>query len=120
MNVTDFQYSISTPRQSSYGLDATEPFELGVTTSSITGSLSLYRLSQDGGAEGAGFAATLPDLSRETYFSMMLIEEHSNTVLFEARRCSIESQSWTVASRSMVTGSVAFKAIEYSNEIRSR
>lgn len=118
MPVIDFHYAAATPRSAKYGLDATDPFELAVTTSAISGSLSLYRLSQDGGAEGAGMTTTLPQISREKYFSLMLIEEHSNTVIFEARRCSVESQAWSIGNRQQVTGTVNFSAIEWSNEIR--
>lgn len=118
MQVTDFQYAVATPRSSIHGIDATEPFELGVTTSAINGSVSVYRQSQDGGAEGAGMTAPLAELSRERYFSLMLVEEHSNTVLFEARRCSVESQAWSIVNRQQVTGNINFTAIDWSNEVR--
>jgi hypothetical protein len=117
-NVVDFHFRIGTPMADIRGIDATEPFELAVTTTSVSGSLSMYRQSQDGGAEGAGLTVTLPEISRQSYFSMMLIEEHSNTVLFEARRCSVEDQAWAFATKQLVVGAVNWRALEWSNEVR--
>jgi hypothetical protein len=117
--VLGFQWGISTPRNALHGIDAITPFELALTSTSVSGSLTVYRQSQDGGAEGAGFTVTMPELPREKYFSMMLIEPHTNTILFEARQCSVESQSWQVALKSYVIGSISFSAISASNEIRN-
>ncbi len=59
-----------------------------------------------------------PELSRQKYYSLMLIEKHSNTILFEGRRCATNGQSWGASTRSYVTGTVEFSAIDWSNELR--
>lgn len=116
--VIDFHFTVSTPRNKLYGIDAVQPFELALAATDISGSVTIYRQSQDGGAEGAGMATPMPELSREKYFSLMLIEEHSNTILFQASRCSLESQAWGVAAKQYVFGNLNFSAIDWSNEIR--
>lgn len=116
--VSSFSWNSSTPKQEIYGLDNPDPYELGVTVTRVHCNMSVYRLVQDGGAQGAGMAATYPDLSREKYFSVQLIDRGSDTIIFEARNCSMESESWNVAARSMVTGNLVFKAIDWSNEVR--
>lgn len=116
--VTDFTFTISTPREEKRGIDSLEAFELALTEASVSGSLTVIRQSQDGGAEGAGMVAPFPELSREKYASFMLIEAHTNTVIFEARRCSVSSQTWSAATRSILTGRINFSAIEWANEVR--
>lgn len=117
--VRDFSWSSSTPRKALYGIDITEPQELLTTTTRITGRLSLWRTVGDGGAEGAGMIATYEDLTKEKYFSLTLVERYSDTVIFEARYCSVTSQSWNAPEKGLVTGSMEFEALNYSNEVRS-
>lgn len=116
--VTGFEWTISTRREEKRGIDSLTAFELAPTQIVINGNLSLLRQSQDGGAEGAGMVAPVAQLSQEQYVSFMLIESHTNTVLFEARRCSVDSQGWRAGTRQVVTGQVSFTAIEYANEVR--
>lgn len=116
--VLDFHFSVSTPRNKLYGIDSIIPFELALSSTSVDGSMTIYRQSQDGGAEGPGFTTTMPELSRGKYFSVMLIEEYSHTILFEATRCSLENQSWSVVIKQHVIGSLSFSALEYNNEVR--
>lgn len=115
----DFRFGSATPRESIRGLDSMTPFELAQTTSETGGSITIYRQSQDGGAEGAGMTVPISELTRELYFSIALVEEHSNTVVFQADRCSIESQEWNVAARTgYLLGNISFKAIDWVNEVR--
>lgn len=116
--VIDFRWMADTPQREIRGIDVAEALELAPTTAGVSGSMTLYRQSQDAGAEGAGLSVPFPELSRQKYYSMMLIEANSNTILFEARRCSTTAQDWSAATRSYVTGSVSFKAIDWSNELR--
>lgn len=116
--VQDFRWSVESPKEEKRGIDSQEPFELAPTTVSVNGNLNVLRISGDGGAEGAGFTVQYPDLSRERYFSLVLVESNTDLVLFQARRCSLLSQSWGVPSRGIVTGSLSFRAIEWVNEIQ--
>lgn len=118
--VTSFSYSSTSPRKEIYGLDSTEPFELMPTTTQCSGRIGLIRTVGDGGAEGAGMTVQYGDLPREKYFKLQLVERVSDTILFEANYCSVQSQSWAVGSKSAISGEVDFKALDWSNELKSR
>ena len=117
-NVTEFSWTSATPRRAIYGLDVTEPCELAPTTTRVAGNVEVIRTVGDGGAEGAGITATYPDLSAEKYFTLQLIERKSDTVIFEARYCSLVSQSWQAPLKGVVSGSLDFEALEWNNELR--
>ena len=117
--VTGFSWTSDTPRKKVYAVDSVVPFELATTISSISGSLNVLRMSQDGAAEGAGMVAPIQDLSREKYFRLLLVDITSGSVLFQADQCSVETQSWTARTRSLMEGHIAFSALSYSNEVRS-
>ncbi len=110
-----FRFRSATPKRAIYGIDATEPYELAPTVTKVTGSIEVIKLSGDGGAEAAGFAAPYPELSREKYFSLTLVEVGTDLIIFRADRCSLTDQAWSVPSRGFVTGSFEFEALEWDN-----
>lgn len=114
--VISADWSSDTPKKAIYGIDSVEPFELAVTTSHVKGNLALYRLTGSGGLQGAGVIATFSDLPKEKYFSLQLIDRRTGTVLFDCPRCSADSERWTVASKSLVTGGLSFSGIAWVNE----
>jgi hypothetical protein len=116
--VTGFSWTSDTPRRKIHAVDAVTPFELGMTVSSITGTLSVLRVAGDGAAEGAGMVAPVLDLSREKYFHMLLVDITTGFVVFQADFCSLESQQWTARPRSYLEGSLTFSALTYNNEVR--
>jgi hypothetical protein len=115
---TGFSWQSDTPRKKIYGVDSVIPFELGTTVSSISGSISVLRMSQDGAAEGAGMVAPIADLTREKYFRILLIDITSGFVIFQADQCSVETQSWNARTRSLLEGPIGFSALSYNNEVR--
>lgn len=117
--VTSFRFSSNTPREAIYGIDSLDPFELAPTRTRITGSIGLVRTVADGGAEGAGLTTNYEQLSREKYFSLMLVERISDTVIFRADYCSVVNQQWDIAAKEMVRGTIEFEALDWSNEMRS-
>lgn len=118
--VMRFSFSIETPRKSFYTIDDPSPAELGQTTTRVSGSIGVYRIHADGGAEGSGFVAPIPDLTKERYFSIVLLERTTDTVIFRADNCMLLSQSWDVPIRGFVTGALNFQALSWSNEVKSR
>lgn len=115
-----FSFSSHTPRKAIYGLDSTEPYELAPTTTRVSASMQVYRLVGDAGAEGAGITAPYDDLPKEKYFTVMLVDRGSDSTLFRADYCSLTSQSWSIPSRGIVTGSLDIEAINWSNELNNR
>lgn len=116
--VTNFIWRSMTPRKAIYGLDSVDPTELAPTVTRCSGTIGMIRTTGDGGAEGAGMAAPFEDLPREKYFTVQLVDRATDRVLFQAQKCSVISQSWTVAMKTSVIGSIEFEAIDWSNEIR--
>jgi hypothetical protein len=117
---THLRWDSGTPKKSIYALDSGEPYELAPTTTKVSGSIGLLRLIGDGGLEGAGITPNFESLVREKYFTMALIERSTNTEIFRANRCSVVNQSWDVPSKSIVTGTFVFEALDWNNESASR
>jgi len=113
--VADVGWSESTPRKEMHVVDYLPPWELIQISVSIHGTMTIYRLHKDGGLEAAGMKATWPDLSREKYFSILHLDRVTDTVVFQADKCSTVSQSWHVG-RGYVMGTVSFTALGWNNE----
>lgn len=109
---------MSTPSREVRGIDCQEALELAPTISSVSCSMSVFRTLGDGGAEGPGMSVPPTLLPRGKYFSVMLLEQVTNTILFTANKCRIEEQKWDVAAKSFVRGSINFKALSWNNEVR--
>ena len=118
--VTSFQWTSDTPRSAKYGLDSPLPVELAPTITRVTGRVGVVRTVGDGGIEGAGMTTAFETLIREKYFTLQLIERGSDTVVFEAKSCSVTQQSWSVPEKGKVTGEIAFEALSWANELQTR
>lgn len=116
--VRDFSFESTTGKKPQYGLDTLEPYELIPTNTRVTGRMTLQRTVGDAGAEGAALTVRFEDLPRERYFSVQLVERVSDTLIFEAKYCAVTRQAWTVPEKGIVTGTVEFEAIDWSNELR--
>jgi hypothetical protein len=117
--VTSFGFKSVTARKEIRQVDSVGVQELAPTTTSVSCTMSLYRQMSDGGLEGAGITARYENLPRERYFNVTLVDRVTDSVIFQASQCSVEEQSWTIAPKGLVTGQVAFKALEWSNEVQS-
>lgn len=115
--VTSFRFASSTPRDAIYGIDALDPIELAPSRTKVNGVIGLVRTLGDGGAEGAGFTAPYEYLSREKYFSLSLVDRQTDNIIFRADYCSVTNQSWDVAAKEFVKGSLEFEALDWSNEV---
>jgi hypothetical protein len=107
---------METPRSLKFGLDSVTPFEIATTTAHGTGSMSVLKLSGDGSGQGAGVVASFFDLSREKYFSITLLEIETQATIFQARRCSLVNETWSVGARGVMAGNLNFEFIDYTNE----
>lgn len=114
--VVSFGWNSSTPRKKIHTIDIPHPVEIATTTSDVTWQMSVLRTVGDGGMQGAGVVATAPVLSREKYFTILLLERTSNQTLFRADLCMTDSESWTVASKELVRGQVTGSGIVWVNE----
>lgn len=114
--VSSFGFRSITQRRAIHGIDVLDPQELAPGPTKISGSLHVYRTIGDGGAEGAGMTTDFGDLPAEQYFSIVLIDRALGTTVFRADNCSVMSQTWDIPKKGIVTGSIEFDALTWSNE----
>lgn len=115
--VTGLRWAITSPHKTTRGLDSLVPCELTPTVLEVSGTISIVRTIGDGGVEGAGMMAPFNFVPSEKYFSMMLVERSSDTVLFSGHYCSVDSQAWSAPTKGTVTGEISFKCLVWNNEI---
>jgi len=116
--VSSFRFTSVPSKRAIYALDSGQPYELAPTQTKVTGTLSLWRVIGDGGAEGNGLAAFFEDLPRERYFSILLTERGSDTVFFKADQCTMQEQTWEVQTKALVTGTITFEGLTWENEVK--
>lgn len=110
-------YTSTTNHKPIYGIDATDPFELGATTTRINGTMSIYRLHADGGSQGAGISPRYEDLPIGKYFNITLLDRSNDLIIFQARYAVQQSETWTIPSKGIVTGQLQFEALDWNNEL---
>jgi hypothetical protein len=113
-----FHFGIDTPQKELRGCDSAQPYELAPTSTSVGGSMTIYRQSRDGGAEAAGLTVPIAKIANAKYVSLLLLEVRSGTILFESQRCAITSQNWDFATHTLAVGTLSFTAIDYLNDFR--
>jgi hypothetical protein len=116
--VSGFQFSSGTPGREIRGIDTIETLELAPISAGCTGQLSLYRQLGDGGIEGKGLSTNYGDLPALKYITIQLIDRRADLILFSADRCRVESQTWSVQTKGLMTGQMSFRALSWSNETR--
>ena len=116
--VAGFRFGVDSSRRKIHAVDSIVPFELGIGAAQVSGQMTLFRTSMDGAAEGPGMVAPMDQMSNEKYFSMVLVDLTTQTAIFQADSCSVDSQSWSVEARGLMMGNVNWSALSYRNEVR--
>lgn len=114
--LSEFEWNSTTGRKRADGIDVPFSLELMPTRVGVSGSIRMYRKIADGGAQRAGIVVPQNLISREKYFTIVLVERETDTVIFSADMCSATSESWIVKSRSLVEGVVTFEGVSWFNE----
>lgn len=117
--VKSFRWNPTTPVRELHGLDSVEPFDLVPMAVSVQGEIGLWRTRLDGGAQGAGAAFAFADIPHAMYFTVQIKEIRTQTLLFEARYCSVIAESWGTEARGIMQGQLTFRGLGYRNEIQS-
>lgn len=117
--VNSFNFSVSYVTKENRGLDFPLPFEIAPGMVSVTGQLSLERLAGKGGAKGAGLTVSLTDISRQKYCSILLIERQTRTTIFKADFCMTSNESWGVAVKGRLQGTLDVKCIGFTDDFGS-
>lgn len=115
--VTAFTFSSATPRDEIMGIDAIHGQELAPTGVKVSGNIAFLRRHTTGGIEGRGIVAPLDKIPEERYFSLLILNRRDKTVFFRADECAVQQQSFVAEARGRVTGSFAFSALHWVNEL---
>ncbi len=118
--VSGIQYTLTSPSDEERGIDAIEPFELSATITQVQGVIQVFMLRNDEGLEGRNITAGMPYIPEERYFSLMLQDRYSGFMIFKADYCRVESQSWNMQTKSIVTGQFAFRGLTARNHFNQR
>lgn len=114
--VTGFSFDSVTNRKPIHTIDVQWAQELAATTVETTGTFTLLRLAQDGGAQGAQAVANQAYTSMEKYVSILIIDRATDTTLFQTNNAQITHEAWSCSARGRWEGSVAFSSILWINE----
>ena len=106
---------IATPRKEIRGIDVLQPVEIIPTGLSMHGTLQVYKMHDDAGAEAMGLLATWEKATKEKYFSLMVLDRATDGVIFQVGRCCVVSQSWNISPKQFVMGSITWTGFDYSN-----
>lgn len=117
---TSFAWTIDTPDRPVRTIDRLTPAELVPVGATVSGTIGVVRTAQDAGAEGAGLTVPIPDLPRGRYVTLQLVELKSDRTIFRADRARITRQAWSAAAKGVLTGNLAFSAIDGYGTIRPR
>jgi hypothetical protein len=116
--VTGVSFASNTPRRSITGIDTLVPFELVPLSTEINGTIQVVKMFGDDSLELRGIVGGAKNIINEKYFTLMLVQRSAtgaSYILFRADQCSVESQSWDIQARGIVTGQFAFRGIEATN-----
>lgn len=116
--VATFSFTATTTHRDISVVDTLDSYELAPTGTKVLGQMVIYRLHKDGGAEGAGMKAPPPDLARQKYFSLLLLDRLTDTVVFRADQCVVQSETWNFA-KGLVTGTVSIQGQTWGNEVEA-
>lgn len=109
-------WNVANPKKSIRSVDSPFVQEYAPTTLEVTGSMTIYRLINDGGLEGAGISAPMIDQSREKYVTIQLIERETDTTLLQINQAAIQGQSWNAVAKGLLMGQFSFTGIIFTNE----
>ena len=108
-------YDIASPRKPLHGIDVLQPVELVPTGLSFSGTLQIYKLKDDGGAEVIGLVPTWDKVTKGKYFSLMVLDRSTDGVIINIDKCEVLNQSWSIIPKSFVLGTITFSGFQYSS-----
>jgi hypothetical protein len=115
--VSGFQWTSTVVQKAIHALDSLAAYELAPGQAKVMGTVQVYRLAGDGGAEGAQITTQFQDLVRQNYFTVALVQRDNEAILFSANKCALVSQSWNAPTKGFITGSINFEALDWENEV---
>jgi hypothetical protein len=109
--VTAIQWGTQTAKEEERGIDSMAPFELSGTSSSVSGSVSVYRMRDSGGLEGLNIVKPIPEISEDEYFTLELKDRLTGSTYFKVDHAACDGQSWSASAKGIVTGQFSFHGL---------
>ena len=97
-------------------IDDLLPAEIAPTRTRVRGTVRCYRLSGDGGIEGAGVTTQFANIPLQKYFSLTLKDLGTDRTIFQFDFCMVEQQSWAVVTKDLMSGQFSFTGMTWGNE----
>jgi len=115
--VSGITWNSITPHKEARGVD--DPFvqEYMPTTLSVGGTITLLRLIGDGGAQGIGISVPQSVVSKEKYFTMVLVERETDTTIFRMIGGICHGEVWQAQAKGVLSGTVNFSGTYWDNEV---
>jgi hypothetical protein len=112
-----FSWNGTSPRRKIHVVDTPHAVELAATTVDCAWNMTVLRTVGDGGIQGAGMVAPQQALlSREKYFTVLLVERMSGLPLFQADMCQVEAEGWVLTPKNLLMGQIQGAGIVWVNE----
>jgi hypothetical protein len=116
--VSQLNPTITSPQKEIRGIDYLLPFDAAPGPLSYSVSAQIYRNRSHVGLEGEGLVPTWDKATRGKYFSAIIMDRITSTVLFESQRNLVTGQSWSIG-KGFVIGQVAWQGLGYTNDSSS-
>lgn len=114
--VTSIQYTVNTAHRKIDAIDNIQSQELAVANYEVSANIGLVSSRILMGLEGAGITTSADKLPILKYLSIVVLDKVTDRIVFEAQKAVVESQSWTVQAKGLLTGQFAIKAIGFSTD----
>lgn len=95
------------------------PAELADGPITVSGSVEVIRLRNDGGLEGQGLVALPAEHTLGKYITIHVLDRRSDSIVFQTGKVRVTDQSWQARPRSLLLGTFTFEGIGYVNETAS-
>jgi hypothetical protein len=112
--VSSINISIDSPRRKIHVIDTLQPVELAPMSVDVSGTMTVFKLKQDGGIEAVGLISKWSNLTFEKGFDLALVDRSTDTIIYHIENCSIESQRWGINTKGYVLGNIAFSGLLYN------
>ena len=113
--VSDLDISVSSPQKVLHGIDYLPPIDAAPGSLSYNVSAQVFRHRGSVGIEGDGLIPLWENATRGKYFSAIVMDRVTSTVMFESRKNLVTGQNWRI-TRGFVIGNVSWQGMDYSND----
>ncbi len=113
---TGISWQSSAGRRPLHGIDSVLPYELAPGAQSVTVDIECVRLRGDGGLEGRGLAAPDAKVIKEKYIDILVLDRLTGLAIFRIDQAAVNSQSWRVSEKGVLTGNFEIEGMEWENE----